>query len=44
MYHSGFALLDEGWTIVFDYYEDSAAGNEGVLHRELLERPGCFYV
>lgn len=44
MYHSGFALLGEGWTVIFDYYEDSAAGNEGVLHRELLERPGCFYV
>lgn len=44
LYHSGFALLGEGWTVIFDYYEDSAAGNEGVLHRELLERPGCFYV
>ena len=24
LYHSGFALLGEGYTIIFDYFEDSA--------------------
>lgn len=44
LYHSGFALLGEGFTIVFDFFEDSLSENEGVLHEELLERPGRFYV
>lgn len=44
LYHSGFALLGDGFTIVFDYFEDSDRGAEGVLHRELLQRPGKFYV
>lgn len=44
LYHSGFALLGEAFTIVFDYYEDSEAADSGVLHRELLNRPGKFYV
>lgn len=44
LYHSGFALLGDGFTIVFDYFEDSETVAEGVLHRELLHRPGKLYV
>lgn len=44
LYHSGFALLGEAFTLIFDYYEDSEAADSGVLHRELLGRPGKFYV
>lgn len=44
LYHSGFALLGEAFTLLFDYYEDSETSDSGVLHRELLCRPGKFYV
>lgn len=66
LFHSGFALLGEGYTVVFDYYRDTeeaaaladlarlVAGQKptpveqphphGVLHDELLHRPGAFYV
>ena len=44
LYHSGFALLGEAFTIIFDYYEDSKTAVSGVLHDELLQRPGKFYV
>lgn len=44
LYHSGFALLGDGFTVVFDYFEDSESAAEGILHRELLQRPGKFYV
>lgn len=44
LYHSGFALLGEAFTLLFDYYEDSEAPDSGILHRELLDRPGKFYV
>ena len=32
LYHSGFALLGEGYTIVFDYFEDSRSTDKGILH------------
>lgn len=45
IYHSGFALLADGFTIVMDYYMDSGGdGTTGVLHDEILHRPGKFYV
>ena len=39
LYHSGFALLGESFTVVFDYYEDSESAVSGILHDELLQRP-----
>ena len=35
LYHSGFALLGEGYTIIFDYFEDSASPSSGIVHNEL---------
>lgn len=44
LFHSGFALLGRGYTIIFDYYEDSVSADEGIVHEELLRRPGRLYV
>ncbi|WP_065219664.1 MULTISPECIES: MBL fold metallo-hydrolase [Butyricimonas] len=45
IYHSGFAFLDEGVTVIIDYYKDSADRPlTGVVHGELLSRPGKLYV
>lgn len=44
LYHSGFALLGEGYTIVFDYFEDSRSADKGILHEEILSREGQLYV
>lgn len=44
LYHSGFALLGEEFTVVFDFYEDSESSVRGCVHDELLDRPGKFYV
>lgn len=65
IYHSGFALLGDGFTVIMDYYRDSADANaqsalyrlvngmsedaqltidQGVVHNELLHRPGKLYV
>ena len=44
LYHSGFALLGEGYTIIFDYFEDSVSPSSGIVHNELLQRPGRLYV
>lgn len=44
MYHSGFALAGSGFTLVFDYFEDSEGPDSGILHSELLQRDGRFYV
>lgn len=65
IYHSGFALLGDGFTVIMDYYRDSEDGNaqkalyqlvsgmpedkaaavpQGVVHHELLHRPGKLYV
>lgn len=45
IYHSGFALLGEEFTVIIDYYRDS---NEkpltGIVHGKLLKRPGRLYV
>ena len=44
LYHSGFALAGSGFTLVFDYFEDSEGPDSGILHSELLQRDGRFYV
>lgn len=44
LFHSGFALLAPDITLVFDFYEDTQGVDKGVLHDELLSRPGAFYV
>lgn len=45
IYHSGFALLGERSTVIIDYYKDSADNPlVGVVHGELLRRPGKLYV
>ena len=46
IYHSGFAIEAENVTIIIDYYKDSSetAPNQGVVHDELLHRPGKIYV
>lgn len=44
LYHSGFALLGDGYTLVFDYFEDSQPAGKGVLHKEILARKGRLYV
>ena len=45
IYHSGFALVGENFTVIIDYYKDSASQLlTGVVHDELLERPGKLYV
>lgn len=44
LYHSGFALLGEGFTVIMDYFEDSVSATSGVVHDELLKRPGKLYV
>ncbi len=44
LYHSGFALLGEGFTIIMDYFEDSVSATSGIVHDELLKRSGKLYV
>ncbi len=47
IYHSGFAIEIEGaGTIIIDYYKDSSDTlyNRGVVHDDLLKRPGRLYV
>ncbi len=42
--HSGFAILCEEATLVFDFFRDTREEDRGILHDELLKRPGRFYV
>ena len=45
IYHSCFALVGESFIVIFDYYKDSARRPlVGVVHDELLKRPGKLYV
>lgn len=44
LYHSGFALLFDRMTVVFDFYEDSLGPTSGCLHSDLLRRPVPLYV
>lgn len=44
IYHSGYALLFEGFTVIIDFYEDSVSETSGCVHEQLLSRPGRLYV
>ena len=43
LYHSGFALLGESYTLIFDYFEDSVSADKGIVHEQLLHvKDGCM--
>ena len=44
IYHSCFSIEYQDITIVIDYFKDSYKRNEGVVHDQLLSRPGKLYV
>ena len=45
IYHSCFALVGESFTVIIDYYKDSALRPlVGLVHDELLKRPEKLYV
>ncbi|MBD8388782.1 MBL fold metallo-hydrolase [Dysgonomonas sp. BGC7] len=45
IYHSGFAIEGDGFTIIIDYYKDTSDNpNEGLVHKELLKKAGKLYV
>lgn len=46
IYHSGFAIEADGVTVIIDYYKDSSeeAYGQGIVHNQLLSRPGVLYV
>lgn len=46
IYHSCFAILSNDSTVIIDYYKDSVIEkmNSGIIHEELLKRPGKLYV
>lgn len=45
IYHSGFAIEGDGFTIIIDYYKDSSdQEKEGIVYKELLNKPGKLYV
>jgi len=45
IYHSGYAIEGDGFTIIIDYYKDSSdIPGEGIVHKELLKKEGKLYV
>lgn len=45
IYHSGFALEFDTFTIIVDYYKDTVMPFEkGLIHSQLLNRPGKIYI
>lgn len=45
IYHSGFAIEGNDFTILIDYYKDTHPDPEkGYVHSQLLRRPGRLYV
>ena len=45
IYHSGFAIEADGFSILIDYMKDTGiAPDKGYVHDELLHRPGRLYV
>lgn len=48
IYHSGFAIEGDGFTILIDYYKDtdtpSPEGWTNYVHDVLLKKPGRFYI
>jgi L-ascorbate metabolism protein UlaG (beta-lactamase superfamily) len=45
IFHSGFLIEAEGFSILIDYFKDTGdCPAEGYIHRELLRKPGTLYV
>ena len=45
IYHSGFAIETEGYTILIDYFKDTGkTPDTGFVHDELLRRAGTLYI
>ena len=45
IYHSGFAIEAEGFSLLFDYFKDSDPDPaKGYVHTQLLRRAGPLYV
>jgi L-ascorbate metabolism protein UlaG (beta-lactamase superfamily) len=45
IYHSGYAIEADGFTIIIDYCRDSPdVPEEGIVHKELLKKKGKLYV
>ncbi|RHJ93116.1 MBL fold metallo-hydrolase [Parabacteroides bouchesdurhonensis] len=45
IYHSGFVVEAEGFSVLIDYYRDTAtSSNGGFVHDDLLKRPEPLYV
>lgn len=44
IFHSGFAIVADGVTVILDFYEDSMDEFHGIVHDELLKRKGKIYV
>jgi len=45
IYHSGFAIEGDGFTIIIDYFKDTTDDpGKGFVHEQLLKKPGKLYV
>lgn len=45
VFHSGFAIEGDGFTIIIDYFKDTSDNPaDGYVHKELLKKPGRLYV
>ena len=44
LYHSGFALCFDKFSVLIDYYEDSMGTQTGFVHDHLVKRPGPLYI
>ena len=44
IYHSGFVVEAEGFSILIDYFKDTNQTAKGFVRGELLKRPGTLYV
>ena len=45
IYHSGFAIETEGYTILIDYFKDTGkTPNTGFVHDQLIQRLGTLYI
>lgn len=45
IYHSGFVIEAEGYSILIDYFKDTGKKPDtGFVHDELLHRPGTLYI
>jgi len=45
VFHSGYAIEADGFSILIDYYKDTGFNpKEGYVHEKLLQRPGKLYI